>query len=233
MTTATADWADRLSAARPALERASTADLVAAVLRENVIEGSLPPGTRLSEEIIGRALGVSRNTLREAFRLLSHENLLVHEFHRGMFVRRLTAADVADIYRMRRPLETAGLRAAGTAPAEAVREVGRRVEEGRAAAEAGDWVAVGTANMRFHQAVAALLGSHRADEAMARVLAELRLAFHMMGEPRPFHEPYLDDNARIAALLGEGEYERAAGVLLAYLDAAEAQLLAAYGERPA
>ncbi|GLW98079.1 GntR family transcriptional regulator [Microtetraspora sp. NBRC 16547] len=231
--TATAEWASRLSAARPVLERASTAELVAGVLRENVIEGSLPPGTRLSEEIIGQALGVSRNTLREAFRLLSHENLLVHEFHRGMFVRRLTAADVVDIYRMRRPLEAAGLRAAGAAPAEAVREVGRRVEEGRAAAEAGDWVGVGTANMRFHRAVAALLGSRRVDESMARILAELRLAFHMMGEPRPFHEPYLDDNTRIVALLAEGEYEQAATVLLAYLDTAESQLLATYGERSA
>ncbi|MGI5491781.1 GntR family transcriptional regulator [Microtetraspora malaysiensis] len=231
--TATAEWASRLSAARPVLERASTAELVAGVLRESVIEGSLPPGTRLSEEVIGQALGVSRNTLREAFRLLSHENLLVHEFHRGMFVRRLTAADVADIYRMRRPLETAGLRSAGSAPAEAIRAVARRVEEGRAAAKAGDWGGVGTANMRFHGALAALLGSRRVDEAMARILAELRLAFHAVGEPRPFHEPYLDGNARIAALLAEGQYERAADELLAYLDTAEAQLLATYDERSA
>src|SRR3954468_16055413 len=117
--TAIAGWAERLSAARPVLDRASTAELVANVLRENVIDGSLPPGTRLSEETIGNLLGVSRNTLREAFRLLSHENLLVHELHRGVFVRRLAAADVADIYRMRRILETASVRAAGAAPSEA------------------------------------------------------------------------------------------------------------------
>jgi DNA-binding GntR family transcriptional regulator len=224
------DLEERLATARPSLERASTAELVAGILRENIIEGSLPPGTRLSEEVIGQALKVSRNTLREAFRLLSHENLLVHEFHRGMFVRRLTAADVADIYRLRRALETAGLRAAGSAPPEALREVARRVEEGRAAAETGDWVAVGTANMRFHRAIAALLGSPRMDETMARLLAELRLAFHVMGEPRMFHETYLDDNARIAVLLAEGDHGRAERELLAYLDRAEAQLLTAYAE---
>ncbi|MFI7705148.1 GntR family transcriptional regulator [Nonomuraea sp. NPDC049480] len=100
-------WEEHLSAARPALERAGTAELVASILRENIIEGSLPPGIRLSEEAIGQVLKVSRNTLREAFRLLSHENLLVHELHRGMFVRRLTASDVADIYRTRRALEAA------------------------------------------------------------------------------------------------------------------------------
>ncbi|MEN3539688.1 GntR family transcriptional regulator [Microbispora sp. ZYX-F-249] len=226
--TAMADWAARLSAARPLLDRASAAELVADVLRENVIDGSLPPGTRLSEETIGNLLGVSRNTLREAFRLLSHENLLVHELHRGVFVRKLAAADVADIYAMRRVLETAGVRAAATAPPEAVREVGRHVEEGRSAAGAGDWVAVGTANMRFHRAIAGLLSSPRVDESMARLLAELRLAFHVMGELRTFHEPYLEDNARIAALLAEGDHERAERELLAYFDAAQAQLLAAY-----
>ncbi|WP_169952906.1 GntR family transcriptional regulator [Microbispora sp. H11081] len=228
--TDTEGWTVRLSAARPLFERAGAAELVADVLRENVIDGSLPPGTRLSEETIGNLLGVSRNTLREAFRLLTHENLLVHELHRGVFVRRLAAADVADIYAMRRVLETAGVRAAATAPPEAVREVGRQVDEGRAAAEAGDWVAVGTANMRFHRAIAALLSSPRVDESMARLLAELRLAFHVMGELRPFHEPYLEGNARIAALLAEGDPERAERELLAYFDAAQAQLLAAYAE---
>lgn len=187
--TAMADWAARLSAARPVLDRASAAELVADVLRENVIDGSLPPGTRLSEETIGNLLGVSRNTLREAFRLLSHENLLVHELHRGVFVRKLAAADVADIYAMRRILETAGVRAVVTAPPEAVGEVRRHVEEGQTAAENGDWAAVGTANMWFHRAIAALLASPRVDKTMARLLAELRLAFHVMGELRTFTSP--------------------------------------------
>ncbi|MBX6383809.1 MAG: GntR family transcriptional regulator [Microbispora sp.] len=228
---AMAEWAERLSAARPLLDRASAAEMVADVLRENIIDGSLPPGTRLSEETIGSLLGVSRNTLREAFRLLSHENLLVHELHRGVFVRKLAAADVADIYAMRRILETAGVRAAAQAQPEAVREVRKHVDAGQAAAEAGDWVAVGTANMRFHRAITALLASPRVDATMARLLAELRLAFHVMGELRTFHEPYLEDNARIATLLIEGDHERAERELLAYFDTAEAQLLAAYAER--
>ncbi|MEV5744528.1 GntR family transcriptional regulator [Microbispora rosea] len=126
-----ADWAERLSTARPLLDRASTAELVADVLRENVIDGSLPPGTRLSEETIGNLLGVSRNTLREAFRLLSYENLLVHELHRGVFVRKLAAADVADIYAMRRILETASVRAAGAATSPTWKTTPRRLRAGR------------------------------------------------------------------------------------------------------
>lgn len=47
-------------------------------------------------------------TLREAFRLLSHERLLEHRFHRGVFVRVPTCTDVADLFLERRLLESRG-----------------------------------------------------------------------------------------------------------------------------
>ncbi|MFF3140625.1 GntR family transcriptional regulator, partial [Streptomyces sp. NPDC057927] len=86
---------------RALLGRTSTAERVSDILRSRIAEGYFPPGTRLSEDSIGGALGVSRNTLREAFRLLTHERLLVHELNRGVFVRVLTIEDVEDIYRTR------------------------------------------------------------------------------------------------------------------------------------
>ncbi|MER6583066.1 GntR family transcriptional regulator, partial [Nonomuraea sp. NPDC001023] len=50
---------------RSRLSRSSTAERVADILRDNIIEGAFPPGERLSEEAISEGLGVSRNTLRE------------------------------------------------------------------------------------------------------------------------------------------------------------------------
>jgi DNA-binding GntR family transcriptional regulator len=218
-----------LRAERAALSRASTGGRVADVLRSHITEGRLQPGTRLSEEDLGAALGVSRNTLREAFRLLTHEGLLVHEFNRGVFVRRLSNDDVRDLYRFRRILECGAIRHAresGLAPGglDAVRVA---VEEGEAAAHETRWVDVGTANMHFHQAVAALAGSPRIDQAMRHVLAELRLVFHVMAAPQTFHEPYLADNRRIFELLQDGDLTSAEQSLSTYLDVAEAQLLAA------
>lgn len=92
---------------RALLGRTSTAERVSDILRSRIAEGFFPPGTRLSEDSIGGALGVSRNTLREAFRLLTHERLLVHELNRGVFVRVLTVEDVEDIYRTRALVECA------------------------------------------------------------------------------------------------------------------------------
>lgn len=227
-------WVEELSADREALSRASTAGRVADVLRTHVIEGRLLPGTRLSEEDIGTALGVSRNTLREAFRLLTHERLLVHEFNRGVFVRRLTVEDVHDLYRFRRIVEGGAVRGAlelGDELDVHLDVVRRAVEAGEAAAADSRWVDVGTANMHFHQAITGLARSPRIDEAMRHVLAELRLVFHVMAAPQTFHEPYLADNRRILDLLEAGDVAAAGDALTAYLSAAEAQLTDAYGRQ--
>ncbi|GAA1800317.1 GntR family transcriptional regulator [Planosporangium flavigriseum] len=221
-------WVDSLSETRSALARLSTAERVADVLRTHLIEGRILPGTRLSEDTIAGALAVSRNTLREAFRLLAHERLLVHELNRGVFVRQLTVDDVIDLYRVRRILECSAVRATAQYTPGAVARVRAAVHEGETAARDGGWQQVGTANMHFHLALAALSGSPRVNELMHQLLAELRLVFHVMARPQQFHEPYLGDNARICGLVEAREGERAAAALADYLDRAEQQLVHAF-----
>lgn len=214
---------------RALLGRSSTADRVADILRARIAEGYLPPGSKLSEDTIGNALGVSRNTLREAFRLLTHERLLVHELNRGVFVRILTVQDVTDIYRVRRLIECAAVRNLGTPPYD-LTQAEAAVAEGEKAAEEGAWRELGTANIHFHHAVVALTHSKRLDELMRGVLAELRLVFHAMDNPRSFHEPYLGRNREILSALKAADRVRAELLLADYLDGAEKQLLEKYSE---
>ncbi|MGP3953091.1 GntR family transcriptional regulator [Streptomyces sp. 7N604] len=201
------------------------AQRVADVLRERIARGTLPPGTRLSEESLGSGLGVSRNTLREAFRLLADGRLVVHELNRGVFVRVLGPGDVIDIYTTRRALETAGVRAAPNAPPERFGALRQSVSAAGAAAEAGDWSTVGTADLHFHQALGGLAGSPRIDEYLTRLMAELRLAFLAMPSPRDLHEPFLRRNRLIAALLESGETDRAEAELERYLGDAQQMIL--------
>jgi DNA-binding GntR family transcriptional regulator len=220
---------ERISADRDALGRVSTTERVADVLRESIIEGRVSPGERLSEERLRKALPVSRNTLREAFRLLSHEGLLVHEFNRGVFVRELTAADVVDLYRMRQALESFAVRQAEGATEAELGRIRAAVEDGERAAREDRWREVGTANMRFHLALAALARSPRLEETMRRLLAEGRLAFHAMKSWREFHEPFLALNRTILGHLERGEIDRAEAQLGRYLDGARDRLVGAFG----
>jgi DNA-binding GntR family transcriptional regulator len=215
---------------RALLGRTSTAERVADILRNRIAEGYFPPGTRLSEDSIGGALGVSRNTLRESFRLLTHERLLAHRLNKGVFVRILAVQDVEDIYRTRRLVECAVVRGLAGRPC-APDRLADAVAAGRTAAQAGDWTGVATANIHFHRELVALAGSERTDELMRGVLAELRLAFHVVDDPRRLHEPYLARNRHLLTSLRAGEYAEAEALLADYLDDSRRQLVDVYGRQ--
>jgi DNA-binding GntR family transcriptional regulator len=214
------------------LDRVSTAERVADVLRTRITEGFFPPGTHLAEDTIGSGLGVSRNTLREAFQLLTRERLLTHELNRGVFVRKLTVSDVVDLYRVRKLIECAAVRSIDS-PRPGVERIAAAVVEGEQARTRGDWQGLGTANIHFHQALTALADSPRVDDLMRGILAEHRLVSHVMADPRRFHEPYLAGNREILGRLELGDGPGAERLLADYLDKAREQLVEAYAQQTA
>lgn len=135
-----------------------------------------------------------------------------------------------DIYRVRLLVECAALRALGEPPFD-LTAVEAAVSTGEQAALRDDWPACSTANIRFHQALAGLAGSARTDELMRNVLAELRLAFHVMADPRRFHEPYLSRNREITDRLAKGDAAGAERMLAFYLEDSRRQLAEAYAQR--
>jgi DNA-binding GntR family transcriptional regulator len=228
-------WLRGVAADVARLDRSSSAERAADVLRRSITEGALQPGAQLSEIELTEVLEVSRNTLREAFRLLTHEGLLVYKLHRGVFVPELDETDVVDLYRVRRVLEVDVVRGLADRdpelPAGRLEPLQDDVEAAKAAALAGRWAAVGTANMRFHRNHIGLADSSRLDDITGRLLAELRLLFHVMATPRELHEPYIARNQAIFELLEAREYERAADDLHQYLVDSEQGLLAAFKAR--
>lgn len=78
---------------------------VAAQLREAILRGSIAPGTHLRQTQLAREFGVSTTPVREAFQLLQSEGIVESDPHRGVVVRRPSAADVAEDYEIRCELE--------------------------------------------------------------------------------------------------------------------------------
>ncbi|MEV7774515.1 GntR family transcriptional regulator [Kitasatospora sp. NPDC086791] len=219
------DWAEELAV----LGWSSKAEHVAGILRKRIAEGKHLPDVRLPEDRISAGLKVSRNTLREAFRLLTHEGLVEHRLNQGVFVRRLTVADVVDLYRLRRVVQPAVIRDLKGRTVD-LGQVRAAVEATEAAGEGADWRVLGTANLRFHQELTALAGSRRLNALMDRVLAELRLVFYAMPDLREFHVVYGARNKRILELLDAGAHVKAANAMSAYLRDAEQDLVGRYRE---
>ncbi len=199
---------------------------LANTLRDHLIAGDFTPGQRLSEQALCTSLDVSRNTLREAFRLLTKEGLLQHEANRGVFVTIPTISSVIDIYRVRRIIECRAL--ANSYPRHpAAARMRAAVETAMAARQRQDWQEVGSANMLFHAAIVALADSVRLSEFYAQIAAELRLSFCLLDKPDLLHEPYVEMNADILHRLEAGRPQEAAAALEAYLTQSERTVLAA------
>ncbi|WP_298253052.1 GntR family transcriptional regulator [uncultured Arthrobacter sp.] len=195
------------------------------MLRGRIAAGELVPGSKLSEQALSTALGVSRNTLREAFSILAAESVVTKIPNRGVFVSSPGADEVREIYRVRRMIEPAAV-LWGEAGPEALAELEAIVRQAREAQRIGSVQGMADANQALHSAVVGLSGSEELRRLMARVLAEMRLVFHAMASAPDFHSHYVDRNVELVERLRAGERMEAAAGLRAYLDSAEAELLA-------
>jgi DNA-binding GntR family transcriptional regulator len=86
-----------------------TTSQVATALRTAILSGVLPPHTPLREASIAAELQVSRNTVREAARILSAESLIRHMRNRGFVVADLDDEELDEIYQAREAIEIVGL----------------------------------------------------------------------------------------------------------------------------
>lgn len=224
-----------LAARRDLLTRASRAEQVADLLRAAVLDGTFMPGNRLTEVEICTALGIGRNTLREAFRILANEQLLVQELNRGVFVRVPSRSDVTATYDCRRVIECAAIRTAArrteTGGTCDLTDVTAALADADRHAAAGQWAQVGTADVEFHTALTALTGSTRITDLMQGIWHELRLIFYVIDDPGQFHGAYLGRNHAIHDALLADDFDVAEELLTRYLDDAEAQVLEAYREK--
>lgn len=205
-------------------EHAHTTAWIASVLRARIAAGQLTPGSKLSEQSLSASLGVSRNTLRQAFTTLAGESIVTRIPNRGVYVAAPGAEEVREIYRVRRTIEPAAV-LWSVPSSEVLDEMETIVQRALTARDAGSIPDMADANQAFHRAVVGLTGSETLRELMDRVLAEMRLVFHAMASAPDFHTHYVDRNAKLVKRLRAGENEKAAAELRDYLNSSEAELL--------
>ncbi len=87
------------------IERHSLHDVVTERIRDMIVEGAYPPGSRLPERVLCETLGISRTPLREALKVLASEGLLELAPNRGARVAGLTADDVDELFPVMGALE--------------------------------------------------------------------------------------------------------------------------------
>ena len=97
--------ANRQSPPPQTVSRELLGQKVADALRSRIILGHIPDGTRLVEDDLASAFGVSRGPLREAFVVLERERLVRTRPGKGTYVRALTPDSVRQLFAVRTILE--------------------------------------------------------------------------------------------------------------------------------
>lgn len=199
--------------------RASTAESIADALMQEIISGELPAGERLPETQLARRLGASRNSVREAIRLLEQSRLVRYEMHRGSVVSKPNLADLDDLYRTRLHLETTALH---DAPDEVrVRDLGAAFERLLDATRTHDSRAIVEADLEFHQAVVNLLASERLSTFYALLRKELVFYLTVLShEDQEFlypEGPIIDSHRAIYDAVASGNRSLAIGLLTEHI----------------
>ena len=95
------------------------ADRVFAQIQQEIVEGRLKPGSKISEPELARAYGISRGPLREAIGRLEACSLVVRKPNVGARVVALSLEQLLEIYQVREALEGMAARLAASAMSEA------------------------------------------------------------------------------------------------------------------
>jgi DNA-binding GntR family transcriptional regulator len=83
----------------------TAAEKAYAILRNAVVGGTLPPGTRLRADSLAQELGVSKTPVREALRKLEAEGLIAVQPRNGLIVKVLSEEQLIEMYYIREALE--------------------------------------------------------------------------------------------------------------------------------
>ena len=150
---------------------------VAAALRDELLDGAHPVGTRFREEDLAERFDVGRHTIRAGLRLLVERGLVVHERHRGAVVAPLSRRRIDEVFDYRKLLELGALRMALDAGAD-LGPVLAEVERLEALAERSpspSWRELTQAHSAVHRAIVAASGNAHVLESYRRCEDEVRL----------------------------------------------------------
>lgn len=157
------------------LGRESTSSLIAHQLREAIVTGGFAQGARLSEAQLADQLAVSRGPVREALQRLVQEGLLRAERHRGVFVVRLGADDVRDVFIGRAAVEGAAVRVLIGADDAVLAALLERLQNGGVDGTQSDWRTLVDLDVRFHEALVDAAASARLSRMFQTLVAETRM----------------------------------------------------------
>ena len=185
-------------------------DVVFQTLRNAILKGELKPGERLMEIALAQRLGVSRTPVREALRKLELEGLVLMIPRRGAVVADITSKDLADVLEVREALEDLAVqKACDNMTEEQLTELKQAANEFKRAAEAEDLLALGAADMKFHDCIYEATGNRRLQQMLLNLREQMyRYRMEYMKDKRMYRQ-IIEEHDAIRKAIKKKDKEKA------------------------
>jgi DNA-binding GntR family transcriptional regulator len=153
---------------------AKAVDKAYQTVRERIVRGVYPAASRITEQEVAAAAGVSRTPVREALRKLHAEGLLEFIPHQGAIVTEWTKEDRDDVFELRALLESYGAARAARRMSDVgiaqLRQLAEDQYHETLSKAPGYLTRIGELNSQFHRRIHEFAGSSRLVTALASLI---------------------------------------------------------------
>lgn len=208
--------------------RSDFVETVYNVLVDAIVDGSLAPGERITQEEIAEQLHVSRSPVLQALRLLKKDGLIEDAPGRGVQVAPLEPEWVNNIYEVRGALDVLAVRLAAQARAKIDPAL---IKQGRLISSSGDLKRMIDADMGFHNAIYTASGNALIAENANRYWVHLRRvmgAVHLWADQR---STIWDEHQAIAEAIAQGNASQAVSLTEQHITRAKTNLVSQLSEK--
>jgi DNA-binding GntR family transcriptional regulator len=182
--------------------RTDYVDEVYKVLLDAISEGTLQPGTRITQEEIAEQLAVSRSPVLQALRLLKKDGLVRDAPGRGLLVAPLDPEWISHLYEIRGALDSLAARLAAQKRWSIDQQV---IENGRTVAMGRDVSAMIEADVAFHFAIYAASGNPLIAETARSHWVHLQRVMGAVLQSSTQRKSIWDEHTEIASAIADGD----------------------------
>lgn len=157
--------------------RSSLADEAYAEIRARIVDGRIPPGSRVTVRPIAERLRLSATPIKAALVALERDGVIVSVLHRGFFVPELSLTDMREIYEMREALDGMAVRLIASSPGHAASAaaLGRSCREQAELLRRGDIDGYRRKDVEFHRQLWTMCGNTRIQRAGEPLMDQMLL----------------------------------------------------------
>ena len=204
--------------ATPAVRRDPLSRQIYEILREGIIRGRWPQGTRLAEQRLAEELEVSRVPLREAVPQLVRDGFVTTAPHRGAVVSSWDATAVHELFDLRLCLEVGAARYAArqVERGASVEPLRHCLAQAREVVGSGDPYAIAATSTRFHECIVELTGNALMSSLMQSVSGRMMWLFHLSSQ-LPATDA-LDEHVALCAAVASGDERVAEAMAYAHIE---------------